>query len=116
GAGDWLAVGAGAGKRDGARLAVGRNGDAARESGLAVFLVLEGQGAGVDFLVSPRIGAGVAGNRVVFAVKFASPLAVSRTAFGVGAVGGNFHAVAGSLVYDGGVFRTIANFGFCFVQ
>src|SRR6267378_4579740 len=103
GGADFFAGGVGAFGGDGAGFAVGGEDDAAGYKNLVALLDGERQRVIIDLLDSPRIGSGIAGDRVVFAVELAHPLVVRWLAGGIGAVDGDHHVVAHGRVDDRGV-------------
>src|SRR5882757_7494844 len=103
GGADFFAGGVGAFGGDGAGFAVGGEDDAAGYKNLVALLDGERQRVIIDFLDGPRIGRGIAGDRVVFAVELAHPLVVRWLAGGIGAVDGDHHVVAHGRVDDRGV-------------
>src|SRR5882757_1298174 len=117
GGGDFFAGGVGAFGGDGAGFAVGGKDDAAGDENLVALLDGERQRVIIDLLDGPRIGSGIAGDRVVFAVELAHPLVVRGLAGGVGAVDGDHHVVAHGRVDDRRVLRrSWGEFGLGVVQ
>src|ERR1700731_925115 len=104
-AGELLALGIGSGEGDRAGLAVGRHNATTANRNPVALLVRERQGMIVDFLVGPRIRTRIPGDRVVFAVVLARPLAMQGLTVAVDAIHGDFHAVSCGLVDHRGVLR-----------
>src|SRR5258705_9973830 len=94
GGADFFAGGVGAVGGDGAGFAVGGKDDAAGDENLVALLDGERQRVIIDLLDGPRIGSGIAGDRVVFAVGLAHRLVLPGLAGGGGAVDGYHHFAA----------------------
>src|SRR4051812_1382692 len=84
----------------GASLAVGRELNGAGRSRLAAFFVIDLVMAIIDLLDGASVGGGIAGDGVIFAVKFSGPLVVSRLTSGIDAVDDTLVAVARRRVHD----------------
>ena len=86
------AIGISHGVRDRTRLTVSRVADATSFDNLAALLRGYRQGVIVDRFVRSRVGVGITGHGVVFAIELARPFVVPGFAIGVDAVLGDFHA------------------------
>src|SRR5258708_21893044 len=98
GGADFFAGGVGAFGGDGAGFAVGGKDDAAGEENLVALLDGERQRVIIDLLDGPRIGSGIAGDRVVLAVELAHPFVVRGLAGAAGPFQGDHHVVGRSRV------------------
>ena len=104
-AGELLALRVGSDEGDRARFAIRGHDTFASSRNLAVLLVGERECVIVNFLVGSRIRIRVPGDGMVFAVILPRPLAMQRLTVPVGAIYGDFYAVASGLVHNGVEFR-----------
>src|SRR6267154_1450442 len=86
------------------RLAVSRNGNAARDRILAVLFVNHRQGVIVNLRIRACVGRRITRHRTVFPVELAGPFTVRGFTVATDAVHRNFHAVARRLIHDGSIF------------